>query len=60
MTERWHQNGFNTWEVIIIRNGPDAQGHNYVDGRHQIHVAYHESAEAAAAACAEHNAELAQ
>lgn len=59
MTERWHQNGFNLCEVIIIRDGPDAQGRNYVDGRHQVRIALFERIEDAAQACADHNAGLA-
>lgn len=56
--ERWHQNGFNLCEIIIIRDGPDPDGRRYVDGRHQIHVARFERIEDAAQACADHNVGL--
>lgn len=35
----WAVNGHNLAEVIAIRNGPDAQGRSYIDGRHQVSVA---------------------
>lgn len=54
-TERWHQNGFNLCEVIIIRDGPCPKGHHYIDGRHQISVAKFDRIEDARAACIEHN-----
>lgn len=56
MNERWHQNGFNLCEVIIIRDGPAPDGKRYVDGRHQVRVALFERMEAAGWACADHNA----
>lgn len=37
--ETWHLNGFNMTEVIVIRDGPDAAGKRYRDGRHQVKVA---------------------
>jgi hypothetical protein len=54
--ERWDQNGFNLCEVIIVRDGPDAQGRRYIDGRHQVSVAHYDTPEAAKRACDEHNA----
>lgn len=57
--EQWHQNGFNLCEVIVIRSGPDAQGHAYRDGRHQVRVALFERMEDAAQACLDHNAGVA-
>jgi hypothetical protein len=57
-TERWHQNGFNLAEVIVIRDGPAPDGTRYVDGRHSIRVAVFEAVEDAEAACAAHNAAL--
>lgn len=53
--EFWHINGFNLCEVIIIRDGPDAQGRRYVDGRHQIRVALFERIEDAAQAVEDYN-----
>ena len=35
----WAVNGYNLAEVIAIRNGPDAEGRSYIDGRHQVSVA---------------------
>lgn len=58
MTERWHQNGFNLCEVIVIRDGPDDLGRHYVDGRHQISIARFATIEEARLACDEHNKEL--
>jgi hypothetical protein len=58
MTERWHLNGFNMSEVIVIRDGPDQQGRRYVDGRHQISIAKFDTVEQAREFCDEHNAML--
>lgn len=58
MQERWHRNGFNLCEVIIVRDGPDAQGRKYIDGRHQVSVGHFDTPEDAAKACDEHNAGL--
>lgn len=58
MTERWHLNGFNLSEVIVIRDGPDAQGRNYVDGRHQISIAKFDTIEQARECCDQHNSQL--
>lgn len=58
MTERWHINGFNLSEVIVIRDGPDVKGHHYVDGRHQISIAKFDTAEEAREFCNQHNAAL--
>jgi hypothetical protein len=56
--EYWHLNGFNTCEVIVIRDGPAPDGTKYIDGRHQISVAIFEAQEDADAAVAAHNREL--
>lgn len=56
--ERWHLNGFNMSEVIVIRSGPDPQGRNYVDGRHQISVAKFDTTEQAREFCDQHNSKL--
>ena len=56
-SEEWHQNGFNLCEVIVIRDGPDAQGRRYLDGRHQIRVALFERIEDAKEAVELHNRE---
>lgn len=53
--ERWHRNGFNLCEVIVIRDGPDAEGRSYVDSRHQIRVKLYETMEDAEKACEVHN-----
>jgi hypothetical protein len=58
MNERWHLNGFNMSEVIVIRDGPDAQGHRYVDGRHQISIAKFDTIEQARKFCDQHSATL--
>lgn len=58
MTERWHLNGFNLCSVIVVRNGPDDQGRNYIDGRHQIEVARFDTVEEARRAVDKHNAAL--
>lgn len=58
MTERWHLNGFNMSEVIVIRDGPDPQGRHYVDGRHQISIAKFDTIEQAREFCDEHNSKL--
>lgn len=48
--ERWHLNGFILTSVIIVRDGPDANGRNYIDGRHQVTVgSFHTVRDAAAA-----------
>jgi hypothetical protein len=56
--ERWDINGFNLAEVIVVRDGPDAQGHQYVDGRHQVSIAKFETADEARKFCDQHNAGL--
>lgn len=56
--ERWHLNGFNLCEAIVIRDGPDALGRNYIDGRHQVQVGLFDTVEAARRAVEEHNAAL--
>jgi hypothetical protein len=53
--DRWHLNGFNTSQVIVIHDGPDALGRTYVDGRHQHVIADYETTEEARAACDRHN-----
>jgi hypothetical protein len=58
MTERWHLNGFNLCEAIVIRTGPDGQGRNYIDGRHQISVGRFDTVDEARRAVDEHNAAL--
>lgn len=58
MTERWHLNGFNMSEVIVIRDGPDPQGRRYVDGRHQISIAKCDTVEQARELCDQHNSEI--
>ena len=58
--ERWHQNGFNLCEVVVIRDGPAPDGTKYVDGRHQIHVATFAALEDAARAVRLHNEALCQ
>jgi hypothetical protein len=35
----WHRNAYNICSIIKINNGPDSNGHNYVDGRHQVKIA---------------------
>ena len=55
--ETWHLNAFNMCEVIVIRDGPDAQGRRYLDGRHQIRVALFERIEDAKEAVELHNRE---
>lgn len=57
--ETWHLNGFNMCEVIVIREGADARGHRYLDGRHQVRVALYEDMRAAADAVRQHNSNLA-
>ena len=56
--ETWHLNAFNMCEVIVIREGADARGHRYIDGRHQVRVHLYENVQAAANAVRQHNAEL--
>jgi hypothetical protein len=51
----WHRSGFNLCEVIVIHEGPDALGRNYVDGRHQHSIAIYDTPEQAAEAVAKHN-----
>lgn len=58
MTECWHLNCFNLSEVIVIRDGPDARGHHYVDGRHQISIANFDTIEEAREFCDKHNSKL--
>lgn len=58
MTERWHLNGFNMCEVIVIREGPDPQGRHYVDGRHQISIAKFDTIEQSREFCEQHNSGL--
>lgn len=58
MDERWHLNGFDLSSVIVIRDGPDAKGHSYLDGRHQITVARFDTVEEARRAVEKHNAAL--
>lgn len=58
MTERWHLNGFNMSEVIVIRDGADARGRHYVDGRHQISIAKFDTVEQAREFCNQHNSKL--
>ncbi len=48
--DRWHLNGFNLCEVIVIHDGPDALGHTYIDGRHQHSIAIYPTIEDARAA----------
>lgn len=57
--EKWHLNGFNLCEVIIIRDGPDAQGRHYIDGRHQVRVKLFEDIASASEAVHAHNSALA-
>lgn len=57
--ERWHLNGFNLCEAIVIRDGPDDRGNHYRDGRHQIRVGLFGTVEDARRAVEEHNAALA-
>lgn len=57
--ETWHLNAFNMCEVIVIRDGADARGHRYIDGRHQVRVALHEDMRSARDAVSQHNAALA-
>lgn len=50
----WHRNAYNLTSIIKINNGPDGNGHHYVDGRHQIKLATFQSvtdAEYAVRAC---------
>ena len=56
--ETWHLNAFNMCEVIVIREGADARGHRYIDGRHQVRVHLYENVQAAANAVRQHNAAL--
>ena len=56
--ETWHLNAFNMCEVIVIREGADARGHRYINGRHQVRVHLYENVQAAANAVRQHNAEL--
>ena len=58
MSERWHLNCFDLTEVIVIRNGPDARGIHYIDGRHQVSIGKFETIKQAREACEEHNARL--
>jgi len=44
-TTKWHQSAFDLSRVIEIREGPDADGHNYVDGRHEVTIARCETIE---------------
>lgn len=53
--ETWHLNAFNMCEVIVIREGADARGHRYIDGRHQVRVHLYENVQAAANAVRQHN-----
>lgn len=36
---KWELNGFNTAEVIVVKEGPDYLGRVYQDGRHQVTIA---------------------
>lgn len=56
--ERWHLNGFNLCEIIIIRDGPSPDGKRYLDGHHQIRVALFELIEDAYEACDSHNEKI--
>lgn len=56
--ERWHRNGFNLCEVIIVRDGPAPDGQRYLDGRHQVRVALYDRMEDAERACNDHNADI--
>lgn len=53
--DRWHLNGFNLCEVIVIHDGPDSLGRTYVDGRHQHSIATYATVGKAQAACDRHN-----
>lgn len=35
----WDINAFNLAQLIEIKDGPDAAGHSYIDGRHQVPIA---------------------
>lgn len=57
--EVWHLNAFNMCEVIVIRDGADARGHGYIDGRHQVRVKLYEDMRSAHDAVRQHNLSLA-
>lgn len=59
VSERWHLNGFNLSEIIVIRDGPAPDGKTYLDGRHQLSVRHCATIDEARAAVDEHNAGLA-
>jgi hypothetical protein len=56
--DRWHLNGFNLCEVIVIHDGPDALGRNYADGRHQHSIAIFDTIDEARAAVERKNGQF--